>query len=352
MNTRRAVQAFEAFKGEKPAKLRRSRLPDSDVTGWEMGPVLGVAYEARRDGQTQRYFHEFKKSARPRLVSSDTGRQLYIEGGRYRVTDRGIEDMPNLFVVNPSDRSGNRASRRKDSAMARRAPRRRRRSTNIFVANPRRRRARARRRAPRRTIFARNPARRRRRRYTRNVAARVYRRNPTRRARSRGRTRRYRRNPIGGISVGRLSNLMLPAIGIGVGALAVEVIVQYMPIPIEWKAGPMRYVVTAATGVAIGLVIAKVFKQKRLGYFFAAGGVAISAHNFAKAWLNQQAPAIRGLGFTNPGSVARMGGMGRYYSNRALPRGGMSEYSRPLGLGGANTLPNARQPGGEMNFAA
>jgi hypothetical protein len=346
--TRRAVRAFEAFKGEKPAKLRRSRLPDGDVTGWEMGPMLGVAYEARRDGKVAQYFHEFSKSARPRLVAQDDGRKLYIDGGRFKVTDRGIEDMPNLFVVNPSPRKGKSQPKRKGSTMARRA-RRRRSHVSVFTSNPRRRRRRSTRSSARR-VFARNPAPRRRRRARAGSASRrVYRRNPSRR-RARSSVRRYRRNPSGLGGVGKLSSLMLPAIFIGLGAVGTEIITNYAPIPLAWKTGPMRHFVKAGVGIAVGLAIAKLLKQKKLGYYFAAGAVAIAAHDLMKAWLNTNAPAIKGLGYTNPASVARFG----QYSRGRPPGALFGQYGRPLTsvFGGAAEIANARQPGGEMNFAA
>jgi hypothetical protein len=349
MTTRRAVQAFEAFKGEKPTRLRRVTLPDHDQFGWEMGPLLGIAYEARRDGRKAKYFHEFKRNAGGRLVSSDDGRKLYIEGGRYKVTDRGIEDMPNLFVVNPSPRSGKSQRAKKGVPMARRARRRRRSQVSIFTTNPRRRRRRS---MAARRVFARNPARRRRRaRAAAPAARRIYRRNPSRRRRSSAHrsVRRYRRNPVGMGGVGKLSSLMLPAVFIGAGAVAVEIFQAYLPIPLAWKTGPMRYVVKAGVGIALGLVIAKALKQKRLGYYFAAGAVAISVHDFLKTWLNSQAPAIRGLGYVNPAGVTRFG----QYS-RALPMNRFGQYARPLRsqFGGDAAVPNARQPGGEMNFAA
>jgi hypothetical protein len=346
----RAIRAFEDFKGERPARLRRSRLPDSDVTGWEMGPMLGVAYEARRDGKTAQYFHEFSKSARPRLVAQDDGRKLYIDGGRFKVTDRGIEDMPNLFVVNPSPRSGKTKPKRKGSTMARRA-RRRRSHVSVFTSNPRRRR-RARRSTARR-VFARNPApaRRRRRRARTSVARRVYRRNPSRRrARSSVRRRRvYRRNPSGLGGVGKLSSLLMPAVFIGLGAVGTEIVGNYLPIPIAWKTGPMRHVVKAGVGVAVGLLIAKVFKQKRLGYYFAAGAVAIATHDLVKTWLASNSP-IKGLGYTNPAAVARFG----QYSRGRPPGALFGQYGTrlPSVFGGDAAIPNARQPGGEMNFAA
>lgn len=340
----RAKKAFEDFKGEKPSRMRVARLPDRDVTGWEMGPMVGVAYEARRDGKTQQYFHEFKRSARPRLVAQDDGRKLYIEGGRYKVTERGIEDMPNLLVLNPSPRLGRSSPKRKGSSMARTRRRRRTRAVNIFQTNPRRRR-RAK-PAARRAIYARNPVRRRRRRASASPARRIYRRNPARRAVAR---RRYRRNPVGLGGVGKLSSLLLPAVWIGLGAVGTEIATNYLPIPLAWKTGPMRYVVKGAVGVGIGLVLAKGFKQKKLGYYFAAGAVAIATHDFFRSWLNANAPAIKGLGYVNPAGVARFGQYGR-----SLPMNRFGQYGTQLRsqFGGENSLPSARQPGGEMNFAA
>lgn len=349
----RAAKLYEDFKGERPTRIRRSRLPDHDVTGMEMGPVLGIAYEARRDGKVTPYFHEFKKSARPRLVAQDDGRQLYLDGGNYKVTERGIEDVPKLLVMNPSPRSG---AKRKGKTMARPQRRRRRSSTvNIFARNPSRRR----RRHSARRSFARNPAPRRRRRSTRTA---IFRRNPApaRRRRSSGRRMRsYRRNPSMRGGAVKLGSLVMPAVFIGLGGVASEVVTGYLPIPLAWKTGPMRYVVKAGVGIAAGLVIAKVFKQKRLGYYFAAGAIVLAVHDFTKSLIVQNMPAVKGLngrgggmgqyqrsmaaqrlGFTNPATVARFGG-------------GMGHYVRPLRKQFAGDAPigYARQVGGEMNFA-
>jgi hypothetical protein len=344
----RAIAAFEDFKGERPSRLRRAQLPDADVTGWQMGPLVGVAYEARRDGKTAQYFHEFTPRARPNLVAQDDGKRLYIEGGRYKVTDKGIEDMPNLFVVNPSPRRGSKA-RKGSNTMARRAHsthRRRRSHVTVFTSNPRRRRRAGRSASGRftRRSYARNPSRRRRTHHHRRAAARrVYRRNPIMRRNPR---RRFRRNPSGG--VGKLSAMVLPAVFIGLGAVGSEIVCGYLPIPLAWKAGPMRYIVKGAVGVGIGLVLAKAFKQKRLGYYFAAGAIAIATHDFVKNLIASNAPAVRGLGYVNPASVARFGQYGR-----RMPSVFGSYYPRmPSLFGGAADHPNARQPGGEMNFSA
>lgn len=161
--------------------------------------------------------------------------------------------------------------------------------------------------------------------------------------------RRYRRNPSSLGGVGKFSALVLPAIFIGLGAVGTEMFLGYMPIPMAWKTGPMRYIVKGAVGVGIGMVLAHGFKKKKLGYYFAAGAIAIAAHDFVKTWLATNQPAIKGMGYVNPGSVARFG----QYS-RALPMTRFGEYAAPLRsqFGGDAPIPSARQPGGEMNFAA
>lgn len=337
---KRAGQAFEDFTGRKPTKVRRYNLPDHNVAGWQMGPMVGVAYEATRDGKTQQYFHEFKKAARPNLIAQDDGKQLYIEGGKYKVTDRGIEDMPQLFVVNPSPRVG-RKTKRKAAPMARRRTTRKRatRQVAVFRANPVRRRRRTARRA-----FARNPIRRR-----RHVAMR---RNPVRRRRHAVARRSYRRNPsarrgMGGATT--FGKMFLPAAGIGLGAVGAEIIMGYLPIPASFKTGVARHVTKGVVGVAAGMLIGKVLRQKRLGNYIALGAVVIAVHDAVKEFIAGRMPSVHmgqyrgpirgslgGMGYSSPAQVARMG---QYVPT---PHGTMSSF------GGASS---GHGGGGETTFA-
>lgn len=336
----RASKAYEDFTGAKPAKLKKTKLDNRDVSGWQMGPMVGAAYEATRDGKTQRYFHEFKKSARPNLVARDDGRQLYIEGGRYKVTDRGIEDMPQLFTVNPSARKGRKArpmARRRRTASRRRATR----QVAVFRANPvrrRRRRTTTRRYARnpvRRAAFARNPVRRRR----RHTVRRSYRRNPS-----------ARRMGGGAINVGKM---LFPAVGIGLGAVGTELLMGWLPIPPNFKVGVMRHVTKGVIGVAAGMLLGKVLKMKRLGNFFALGAVAIATHDAVKEMIASRMPSLqmgqytRGfgspvagghrLGYMSPAGVTRLG---QY---------GSAIHGTVAALGGSHVTTGV---GGEMDFAA
>lgn len=71
--------------------MLRTRLPTHKV-GLIIGECDGLLYTTERDGKIEKYIHRFKKSSRPLLVSSYDGSALYIVGGRYKFTERGIVD--------------------------------------------------------------------------------------------------------------------------------------------------------------------------------------------------------------------------------------------------------------------
>ena len=340
---RRAARAFEAFTGSAPRQVRRAALDSHDVDGWRLGKTVGVAYEAVRDGKRERYFHEFKRTAAPDLVVRDDGRQLYFAGGSYKVASRGIEDMPDLFMVNPLPRRRKApgSTKRKPAAMARsaRAPRRRRRSTRqvaVFNTNPRRRR----RAAPRRRAFARNPLppRRRRRR-----ALTSYRRNPVRALRRR---RTYKRNPIGGLS---LKNFIIPAMGVGGGAVLAEIGMGYLPIPAGLKQGVARHVTKGVVGIAGGMIVSKVFKMKRLGNAIALGAVVIATHDAIKEAIAQRMPSIQ-MGMYRAPIRSSFAGMGYANPGQVIPQ--LGQYVQPIASSFEGAGAGTNGGGGEMDFAA
>jgi len=59
---------------------------------FRVGTVDGILYTTVRDGNTEKYIHEFKKKSRPHLAVSHDGKQLFILGGGYAFTERGIVD--------------------------------------------------------------------------------------------------------------------------------------------------------------------------------------------------------------------------------------------------------------------
>ena len=333
---KRAAKGFEAFTGRKARTVRAVPLADSNVAGWRMGPMVGVAYEATRDGKTDRYFHEFKKSARPDLIAAEDGRQLYIAGGKYTVTERGIEDVPELFVVNPSPR---RAAARKGKSMAKAA----RNSKGRFV---KRSRARSYKRNPQ--PRRRRAAAPRRRRATRQVA--IFRSNP--RPRRRVGRRTYRRNPIGGVK--GIGKMLVPAMGVGAGAVGAEILMGYLPIPADFKTGVLRHITKGAIGIAAGFVLAKVLKQKVLGAYVAAGAVVIATHDAIKEFVANRLTMLPTTGFGQyvPALPSQFGGMG-YVNPAATMRFGQYVAPLPSQFTTMNGMSQAYPaPGGETDFRA
>lgn len=82
---------YRAFTGHAP-KVRKGKLDKPPRAAFKLGRLLGVSYEATRDGRKEKYYHPFAAPARPDLLVSSDGRSLHISGGKYRVTDHGIED--------------------------------------------------------------------------------------------------------------------------------------------------------------------------------------------------------------------------------------------------------------------
>lgn len=89
---REAVERFTGFKGERPKSVSRVSVPTAPRVLLTLGACVGIMYRTHRGGRTDNYLHRFKRSARPTLAVSSDGRTLYLLGGEYRVTDRGIED--------------------------------------------------------------------------------------------------------------------------------------------------------------------------------------------------------------------------------------------------------------------
>jgi hypothetical protein len=88
---REARRRYREFRGYEPSSIRPARMarriPDVLV---ELGTLRAVIYRSDRgrQGRVRTYIH-FMES--PTTLACDpSGRQIYILGGRYRVTPRGI----------------------------------------------------------------------------------------------------------------------------------------------------------------------------------------------------------------------------------------------------------------------
>lgn len=87
-----AVDLYKNFTGQEPEFYTNVKKPELPDVAFVIGPMVGVSYEATRDGITETYYHEFDKNCRPLLASTHDGRTIFILGGEYDFTEDGIVD--------------------------------------------------------------------------------------------------------------------------------------------------------------------------------------------------------------------------------------------------------------------
>ena len=82
-------RAFNRFGPSRVMTIDHSRVIPPVVV--ELGELVGLMYRSDKGqpGQPRTYIHRMENP--PRLVSNIEGTQLYIVGGSYQVTPRGIE---------------------------------------------------------------------------------------------------------------------------------------------------------------------------------------------------------------------------------------------------------------------
>ena len=89
---KRAKNLFKRFTGrdsEYADKVQIPEYPDAVVC---IGDVAGIMYNTIRDGKAEKYLHRFHASSRPLFCVSPDGAQLFLLGGAYDFTERGIVD--------------------------------------------------------------------------------------------------------------------------------------------------------------------------------------------------------------------------------------------------------------------
>jgi hypothetical protein len=89
---RAAISRFTGFRAQPPGRVDRGRIAAPGKVVFALGRVLMIGYSTVRAGRRFDYAHEFKSKARPLLVASSDGRNLFLLGGAYRVSNDGIVD--------------------------------------------------------------------------------------------------------------------------------------------------------------------------------------------------------------------------------------------------------------------
>lgn len=89
---REAAKLYEEFSGHEAeiiGELDKPVIPDTLIA---IGEIDGIMYSTVRDGKLEKYVHQFTKKARPLFAVSFDGSQLFMLGGAYNFTERGIVD--------------------------------------------------------------------------------------------------------------------------------------------------------------------------------------------------------------------------------------------------------------------
>jgi hypothetical protein len=90
---KQGAKLAKAFSGHNAKTIGKVAFPKNPGVGIAIGNVLGISYSTKRDGVKENYYHAFRSvNSRPLLVTSSDGKQLYLIGGSYSFTDRGIVD--------------------------------------------------------------------------------------------------------------------------------------------------------------------------------------------------------------------------------------------------------------------
>ncbi len=89
---RKAATLYSEFTGHDDPRLTKILIPSMPKAVLAVGQIDGILYSTVRDGVPEKYIHRFKKNCRPLLGASPDGKQLYMIGGSFTFTDRGIVD--------------------------------------------------------------------------------------------------------------------------------------------------------------------------------------------------------------------------------------------------------------------
>ena len=89
---RRAAALYREFRESEPTRARviRGRWPRAVMV---MGYVDAIEYSTTVGGKGRRYRHKFARGSRAMLCATPKLGALFIIGGHFHVTDRGIVDL-------------------------------------------------------------------------------------------------------------------------------------------------------------------------------------------------------------------------------------------------------------------
>ena len=121
-----------------------------------------------------------------------------------------------------------------------------------------------------------------------------------------------------------VNDLVMPAATAGAGALALDVLWGFVPIPMEMKTGPMRHVAKGLGAVVLGQIVG-MMTNRRTGDTMAMGALTVVFHSAFREMTQQFMPNVP-LEYYSAGANAGYDPQLGYYvaSPRLAVRGGES----------------------------
>lgn len=89
---RQAADLYERFSGHNADEVAKVKIPAMPRVAVAIGDIDGILYTTVRDGVIEKYIHKFKSRDKPIFAVSPDGKQLFLIGGHYNFTERGIVD--------------------------------------------------------------------------------------------------------------------------------------------------------------------------------------------------------------------------------------------------------------------
>jgi len=128
---------------------------------------------------------------------------------------------------------------------------------------------------------------------------------PVRRPRKGTATRvvRRRRNPIR--SKGIVANQLTPALTAASGALGLDIILGFMPIPETLKSGPFRHIIKGVGAIGMGMLASNIVSKKTAEQM-TTGALTVVMHSAMKEVAQTAMPNLQ-LGYYNPGYPVGVG---------------------------------------------
>lgn len=89
---RETIKLFRKFREREPSIIKEVEIviPDDLMV---MGHVEFIGYRTTHGNVAKLYKHDFAKGSRPLLCTGTGKNELFLVGGRYHVTERGIVDL-------------------------------------------------------------------------------------------------------------------------------------------------------------------------------------------------------------------------------------------------------------------